>query len=193
VQTTNAATSAKIGYTSAYPDNKLFFGDGSYVWIGEPNVDDRLQLHSTSLTVEINGSVGTNGQVLTSNGTTATWESPSVQPVIYSETTTPYGSTTTRKTITVTTTTATQKVLLLGEFDFAKDGSQSYVSFGIWRDGTEIAETSILATSNADNTCFVQWVDVPGIGTFTYTIRDRAGAGGYSTIYGSMLTAVVYK
>ncbi|MFH2141605.1 MAG: hypothetical protein ABIJ97_04225 [Bacteroidota bacterium] len=134
------------------------------------------------------------GRVLTSDANgTGTWQVPSVSPVIYSETTMPYGSTTTRKTIVVTTTSATDKVLLLGEFDFAKDGSQSYVSFGIWRGATEIAETSIFATAWADNTCFVQWVDVPGIGTFTYTIQDRAGGGGYDTIYGSMLTAVVYK
>lgn len=193
VQTTGGISSAKIGYSSTYRDNKLYFGDGSYVWIGEPNIDDRLQLHSSTLTIEIGGSVGTNGQILTSNGTTASWQAPPVQPVVYSETTTPYGSDNTRKTITITTTSATDKVLLLGEFDFAKDASQSYVSLGIWRGGTEIAETSILATASADNTCFVQWVDVPGVGTFTYTIQDRAGAGGYDIVYGSMLTAVVYK
>ncbi len=140
-----------------------------------------------------NGTQGA-GKILTSDANgTGTWQTPSVQPVVYSETTTPYGSDNTRKTITITTTSATDKVLLLGEFDFAKDASQSYVSLGIWRGATEIAETSILATSDADNTCFVQWVDVPGLGTFTYTVQDRAGAGGYSFLYGSMLTAVVYK
>jgi len=74
VQTTGAASSAKIGYSSTYRDNKLYFGDGSFVWIGEPGTNDRLQLHSSSLVVEVNGSTGTNGQVLTSNGTTTSWE-----------------------------------------------------------------------------------------------------------------------
>ena len=135
-----------------------------------------------------------NGKILTSDANgTGTWQESPVQPVVYSETTTPYGSDNTRKTITITTTSATDKVLLLGEFDFSKDGTASYVSLGIWRGGTEIAETSIYGTASADNTCFVQWVDVPGIGTFTYTLQDRAGAGSYGTIYGSMLTAVVYK
>ena len=58
--------------------------------------------------------------------------------------------------------------------------------------GTEIAETSVYSTDAADNTIFVQWVDTPGLGTFTYTLRERAG-GGYTVNYGSMLTAVVYK
>ncbi len=76
IQTTGGISSAKIGYSSAYRDNKLYFGDGSYVWIGEPGTDDRLQLHSTTLAIEIGGSVGSNGQVLTSNGTTTTWQTP---------------------------------------------------------------------------------------------------------------------
>lgn len=134
------------------------------------------------------------GRILTSDANgTGTWQEPPVQPVINSETTTPYGSDNTLKTITVTTTSATDKVLLLGEFDFDKDGSASYVSLGIWRGGTEIAETSIYATNDADNTVFVQWVDVPGVGTFTYSLMDRAGAGGYTLVYGSMLTAIVFK
>jgi hypothetical protein len=111
---------------------------------------------------------------------------------IYSQSTTPYGSTTVRKTITVTTT-ATDRVLLLGEFDFAKDASASYVSFGIWRGATELVETSALSSANADNNCFAQWVDTPGAGTWTYTIMDKAGAGGYSIVYGSMITAIVFK
>ncbi|MBU0763523.1 MAG: lactonase family protein, partial [Bacteroidetes bacterium] len=74
VQNTGAASSAKIGYSSSYTDNKLYFGDGSYVWIGEPGTDDRLQLHSSTLAIEIGGSVGSAGQVLTSNGTTCSWQ-----------------------------------------------------------------------------------------------------------------------
>ena len=161
--------------------------------VGIGTTDPAAKLHVNGSFRLSNGTQAT-GRVLTSdvNGT-GTWQTPSVQPVIYSETTSPYGSTTTRKTISVTTISATDKVLLLGEFDFAKSATSSYVSFGIWRGVVEIAETSIYANANADNTCFVQWVDTPGIGTFTYTIRDRAGAGGYSIIYGSMLTAVVYK
>lgn len=184
---------AKLGNTATSSMNKLFFGDGSFVYVGENVADDRLYLRGSTLSVDISGNLGAAGNILTSNGTTASWQPPPVSPVIYSETTTPYGSTTTRKTIVVTTTSATDKVMLFGEFDFAKNATQSYVSLGIWRGATEIAETSILATANADNTAFVQWVDVPGVGTWTYNLMDRAGAGGYSTIYGSMFTAVVYK
>jgi hypothetical protein len=112
---------------------------------------------------------------------------------VYSQTTTPYGSTTTRKTISVTTTAATDKVLILGEFDYAKDASASYTSLGVWRGASEIAETSIYSAASADNTIFVQWIDMPGVGTFTYNLIDRSGAGGYDQIYGSMLTAIVFK
>ena len=137
----------------------------------------------------ITGATGPTGIT----GATGPTGSTGILSLTYSQTTTPFGSTTTRKTIVVTTTSATDRVWLLGEFDYAKNGTQSYVSLGIWRGGVEISETSILAPANADNTDFVQWVDMPGVGTFTYTLQDRAGAGGYSTIYGSMLTAVVIK
>ncbi len=73
VQNTGGASSAKIGYTSSYTDNRLFFGDGSYVYVGEYNADDRLYLHGRTISIDINGSLGSNGQVLTSNGTTVSW------------------------------------------------------------------------------------------------------------------------
>ena len=77
VQRTGGASSAKIGYSSSYTDNRLFFGDGNYVYVGEYNTDDRLYLRGGSLTIDINGSTGTSGQVLTSNGTTCSWTTPS--------------------------------------------------------------------------------------------------------------------
>jgi len=77
VQRTGGASSTKIGYSSSYTDNRLFFGDGNYVYVGEYNTDDRLYLRGGSLTIDINGSTGTSGQVLTSNGTTCSWTTPS--------------------------------------------------------------------------------------------------------------------
>jgi len=77
VQRTGGASSAKIGYSSSYTDNRLYFGDGSYVYIGEYNTDDRLYLRGSSLTIDIAGSTGSSGQVLTSNGTTCSWATPS--------------------------------------------------------------------------------------------------------------------
>lgn len=136
-----------------------------------------------------NGATGATGAI----GATGPTGNSLVTAIVYSNTSTPYGSTTIRKTISVTTTAATDKVLLLGEFDYAKDATQSFVSLGLWRGAIELAETSILATASADNTDFIQWIDVPGVGTFTYTLQDKAGAGSYSTIYGSMLTAIVFK
>lgn len=65
--------SVKIGNTNGFTDNKLYFGDGEHTWIGEPGINNRLQLHSTSLAIEIGGDPGHDGQVLTSDGTTATW------------------------------------------------------------------------------------------------------------------------
>jgi len=77
VQTTDGASSAKIGYTSSYTDNRLFFGDGSYVYVGENGADDRLYLYGSSMAISIGGSVGASGNVLTSNGTTCSWVAPS--------------------------------------------------------------------------------------------------------------------
>ena len=61
----------KIG-NSAGDNRKLYFGDGSYVWIGEQS-DDHLRLHSTSLSIEIDGDLGSSGEVLKSNGSTVYW------------------------------------------------------------------------------------------------------------------------
>jgi uncharacterized protein (TIGR02145 family) len=80
VQNMGGNTSAKIGYTHTYFDNRLFFGDASFVWVGEYGADDRLSLRGGSLSLDINGSTGTAGQVLTADGAgTVTWQ-PAVAP-----------------------------------------------------------------------------------------------------------------
>ncbi len=56
--------------------NKLYFGDGTNVFVGEDVSDDRLYLKGTSLSISTGGSLGTSGQVLTSNGNTASWSTP---------------------------------------------------------------------------------------------------------------------
>ncbi|RKZ33709.1 hypothetical protein DRQ33_03675, partial [bacterium] len=61
----------KIG-NSAGDNRKLYFGDGTYVWVGEQS-DDHLRLHSTSLSIEIGGDLGASGEVLKSNGSTVYW------------------------------------------------------------------------------------------------------------------------
>ncbi len=73
IQNTGGASSAKIGYSSLYTDNRLFFGDGNYVYIGELNADDRLYLRGGSISIDIGGNLGSSGQVLKSNGTTLYW------------------------------------------------------------------------------------------------------------------------
>jgi len=56
--------------------NKLYFGDGTFVYVGEDVADNRLYLRGGSLAVNINGSLGTAGQVLKSSGSsTVTWQS----------------------------------------------------------------------------------------------------------------------
>ncbi|MDD3875654.1 MAG: collagen-like protein [Bacteroidales bacterium] len=78
IQNTGANSSAKIGYSSSYFDNRLFFGDGSFVWVGEKDEDDRLSLRGWSFSLDIENSTGTAGQVLTADGTgIATWQTPS--------------------------------------------------------------------------------------------------------------------
>jgi len=52
---------------------RLNFGDGDYAYI-EESADDDLKLHATDIILEIDGNVGSVGQVLTSDGTSAHWE-----------------------------------------------------------------------------------------------------------------------
>ena len=66
----------KIGNTSG-DARKLYFGDGGNVYVGEEATDNRLGLLGNSLMISIGGSTGSNGQVLTSNGTTCSWITPS--------------------------------------------------------------------------------------------------------------------
>jgi hypothetical protein len=67
----------KIGNSSG-DARKLYFGDGTGVFIGEDAVDNRLDLTGTSLAISIGGTTGSSGNVLTSNGTTCSWSSPQV-------------------------------------------------------------------------------------------------------------------
>ncbi len=67
---------AKLGNTTTSSMNKLYFGDGALVYVGEDGADDRLRLHGSSITITPGGSPGTSGQVLTSNGTTCYWATP---------------------------------------------------------------------------------------------------------------------
>ena len=66
----------KIGHNTPGTLNKLYFGDGTFVFVGEDVADDRLYLKGTSLSINTGGSLGSSGQVITSNGTTASWSTP---------------------------------------------------------------------------------------------------------------------
>jgi hypothetical protein len=57
---------------------KLYFGDGNNIYIGEEAIDNRLGLFGNTLTMNIGGSTGSNGQILTSNGTTCSWLNPTM-------------------------------------------------------------------------------------------------------------------
>lgn len=70
-----ATGDAKIGGTTGY--HRLFFGDATNVYIGEWDLTNRLYLRGGSMTLDIGGSRGTNGQVLTSNGASVSWVTPS--------------------------------------------------------------------------------------------------------------------
>ena len=70
-----ATGDAKIGGTTGY--HRLFFGDAQTVYVGEWDLTNRLYLRGGSMALDIGGSRGTNGQVLTSNGASASWVTPS--------------------------------------------------------------------------------------------------------------------
>jgi hypothetical protein len=57
---------------------KLYFGDGNNVYIGEEAVDNRLGIFGNALTMNIAGTTGSPGQILTSNGTLCSWVNPAV-------------------------------------------------------------------------------------------------------------------
>lgn len=99
---------------------------------------------------------------------------------------------TTLKSVTVTTQ-AGDKVLLIGQWDFSKNATASWVASEMWRGATEIAENAGYATANADGNAYCHWVDIPGAGTWTYNYRYSFGGGGFSSQYGSMFYAIILK
>ncbi len=79
----------KIGDATAGTLNKLYFGNGTNVYVGEDVADDRLYLRGSSLSIQTGGSLGSNGNVLTSNGTTASWVAPPSTSLSYVGTASP--------------------------------------------------------------------------------------------------------
>ncbi len=96
---------------------------------------------------------------------------------------------TTRSSITVTTQ-AGDKVLLTGEYSFNKV-TASWCALEFWRGATEIYEGAGYSGAT-DNFLFIQWVDTPGAGTWTYNLRTSLGAGSYNT-YGASINAIILK
>lgn len=75
IYTLHVDGSIKVGNVAG-DKRKIYFGDGTGVYVGEETTDNRLGLAAASLMININGSAGTAGQVLTSDGTTCTWANP---------------------------------------------------------------------------------------------------------------------
>ncbi len=122
------------------------------------------------------------------------WSSLCDKEMFYSEGTTLYSpGTTSLRTVNVTTTSATDEVLIEAEFDYAKGSTNSYVALCLRRGATQIHEIAKYSVANADNSIKATWVDVPGVGTFTYEIRYYMGAGTMSFVYGHNIVAVVTK
>jgi hypothetical protein len=65
----NGSNSIQVG-SAAGALNKIYFGDGTFVYVGEGTVDDRLYLRGESLTIDINdyGGTGAVNQVLKNLG-----------------------------------------------------------------------------------------------------------------------------
>jgi hypothetical protein len=64
----------KIGDATANSQNRVFFGDGTAVSVGEELTDNRLVMKGSAMSFNINGSYGASGNVLMSNGLSATWQ-----------------------------------------------------------------------------------------------------------------------
>ena len=141
----------------------------------------------TNGTNGINGTNGTNGAT---GATGPTGPGISGSSLYYSQTTTLFGCATTLKTLVVTTA-AGDEIFIHGEADYNKTGSTAYFALGLYRNGVEIHEVAAASPVGADNSVHIQWVDTPGAGVWTYTIRWTVGAGS-ATFYGSGLRVIVF-
>ncbi|RLF26500.1 MAG: hypothetical protein DRN01_04615, partial [Thermoplasmata archaeon] len=62
----------QVGNRTAGANKKIYFGDGSYIWIGEES-DDHLRIHGSSIKITPGGDDGSSGEVLKSDGTNVYW------------------------------------------------------------------------------------------------------------------------
>lgn len=138
------------------------------------------------------GATGATGDTGATGATGATGPT-GIIPVVYSQTTTVFNTASTLlKTINITTV-AGDKVVLHGEFDFAKGTTSTYVAIELLRDGVEIHEVASYAVNNADDVAHLNWVDTPAPGAHVYTLRYYQGGGTITNIYGSNLMGFIAK
>ncbi len=118
------------------------------------------------------------------------------QDINYGQSTTTYGgadfSLRTQAVTTHGTGTALSAVWIHGEVDYYKTGTDSYVVFRIYRDGTFLGEVSEVSFINEDKTIHIQWFDEPTAGNHTYEIKVYYPSGGM-TYYGHQLHVVEIK
>ena len=138
------------------------------------------------------GATGATG-VTGPTGATGVTGPTGIIPVVYSQTTTVFNTASTLlKTINITTV-AGDKVVLHGEFDFAKGTTSTYVAIELLRDGVEIHEVASYAVANADDVAHLNWIDTPAAGAHVYTLRYYQGGGTITNIYGSNLMGFIAK
>lgn len=184
----------RIG-TTAGTTNRILFGDGSFVYVGEESTDDRLVLKASTLMINMlsGGGTGSSGQVLTSNGTTASWQTPagaSATNLSWS------GITSTSATISNSNGTGVT-LLASGGTTFSNSGGSLQISSSSGGSGTVtgISTSGSLITSAIGGTGSVQYVAGAGMtitnsGTSTNAILNFSSSGGTTYTAGPGISIV---
>ena len=175
----------KIGDNTAATYNKLYFGDGTYVYVGEDVADDRLYLKGSTLSISAAGSLGTSGQVLTSNGTTASWTTPTAAGTVTTVTgTSPIiitSTPTTTPNVTIQNATTAQTGALTSTdwntFNNKLGGSGTSTRVSFWSGSSTLSSSANLFWDNVNSRLGVQH------GSPSYVIHSGGSIGADGTIY----------
>ena len=170
----------KIGDNTAATYNKLYFGDGTYVYVGEDVADDRLYLKGSTLSISAAGSLGTSGQVLTSNGTTASWTTPTNTGTVTSVTgTSPIiitSTPTTTPNVTIQNATTAQTGALTSTdwntFNNKVGGSGTSTRVAFWSGSSTLSSSASLFWDNSNLRL--------GVGTASPSVGLHVKGSGYS-------------
>lgn len=187
--------SGNIGIGTTSPTSLLSVGSSSQFQVNSSGDIVKIK----NVTYSWPSSNGTTNSFLTTDASgNLSWRNigsaQTMTPNLFAySTTSGYSVSSSPITISVTTTSATDRVLLMGNWSFNCSGTSGFIGIGFKR-GTTLLNTPDITNRGGDSNVNLMFIDTPGsAGTFTYTLDKWYSTTGPGTIttQGISLTAII--